>query len=233
MTLNAEPDWSSTKSSGARFHEHDSLLIASSTIAREKRERDFRLGERGIESPASRQLLTIALLILDALLCVTNLLHFRGISSPRYRARFARSAFSSSDIRLSVLTSCIRSILDPTARDRGPSFRRRNSLARSRASRCAGSNSVTDLTWDAPVANPTCWRSVLCPESERVWSGRSAYLFAFDQSQIRRPASRSIRLNRVRGGRSAGNIMSIRWGGFRRTVGDIGAHEQDCPTRCR
>jgi hypothetical protein len=78
MTLNAEPDWSLTKSSGARFHEHDSLLIASSTIAREERERErererdaslyragryarkaaivfpFPPGERRIESPASR-----------------------------------------------------------------------------------------------------------------------------------------------------------------------------------
>jgi len=173
-----------------------------------KRRLCFRLGERGIESPASRQLLTIALLILDAPLCVTNLLHFRGISSPRYRARFARSAFSSSDIRLSVLRAFAASRIPL----RGIEFGNRS------------------LTWDAPIESYVL--AIPCSESERVRSGRS-YLFAFDQSQIRRPASRSIRLNRVRGGRSAGNIMSIRWGGFRPTVGDIGAHEQDCPTRCR
>jgi len=115
MTLNAEPDWSSTKSSGARFHEHDSLLIASSTIApRERRESErerererelrvytepavmyvgqrlcFRLGERRIES-----LLTIALFVLDIHELVALPRHFKSSISRRSRSK---SAFSSPD----------------------------------------------------------------------------------------------------------------------------------------
>lgn len=103
--------------------------------------------------------------------------------------------------------------------------------------RVALADMLVDLMWIVQSSRieatytgslPTGWfrsekvalRSLL---GERVASRphHSSYLFAFDQSQIR-PISRPIRLKRVRGGRSAGNIMSIRWGGFHRVARDIG-----------